>query len=127
MDKITHEVRLASWKAIVDECNDRPKGMSAKQWLAENNISEKTYYYWLRRIRREACSQLQPEVPMTTEQDTPLVAFAEIPVPNTPKTQEFIPFKADVMIHTGSFVIGIANSASESLLSKVLGGISHAR
>lgn len=126
MDKITHEVRLANWKTIVDECNNRPKGMSARQWLSENNISEKTYYYWLRRIRREACSQLQPELPMTTEPAIPIVSFAEIPIPDLPNTED-VPFKADVVIRTGSFVIGIANSASESLLSKVLGGISHAR
>lgn len=126
MDKITHEVRLANWKTIVDECNNRPEGMSAKQWLSENNISEKTYYYWLRRIRREACSQLQQEVPMTTEPAIPIVSFAEIPIPDSSNTKD-VPFKADVVIHTGSFVIGIANSASETLLSKVLGGISHAR
>lgn len=126
MDKITHEVRLANWKTIVDECNNRPKGMSAKQWLSENDINEKTYYYWLRRIRGEAYSQLQPELPMTTESAIPIVSFAEIPIPDSSNTED-VPFKADVVIRTGSFVIGIANSASESLLSKVLGGISHAR
>ena len=126
MDKITHEVRLANWKTIVDECNNRPEGMSAKQWLSENNISEKTYYYWLRRIRREACSQLQPKLPMTAEPAIPIVSFAEIPIPDASKSED-VPFKADVVIRTSSFVISIANSASESLLSKVLGGISYAR
>lgn len=59
MDRITHEVRLANWKAVVDECSNRPDGMSVKCWLAENNINEKTYYYWLRRVRREVYSQMQ--------------------------------------------------------------------
>ena len=31
----------------------RPEGMTAKQWLDENNIYEQTYYHWLKRIRQE--------------------------------------------------------------------------
>lgn len=53
MDKITHEVCLANWKNTIEQCNDRPQGMTVKQWLEENSINEKTYYYWLRRVRRE--------------------------------------------------------------------------
>ncbi|MST67200.1 IS66 family insertion sequence element accessory protein TnpB, partial [Lachnospiraceae bacterium BSM-380-WT-5A] len=37
----------------------RPVGMSAKQWLEENGIKEKAYYYWLRKFRREAYNQTQ--------------------------------------------------------------------
>lgn len=125
MDKITHEVRLANWKTIVDECNNRPEGVSVKQWLAENNINEKTYYYWLRRVRREVYSQMQQALPIAPKTEAPTVTFAEIPIPDASKTEE-VPFKADVVIRTGSFVIGIANSVSESLLSKILGGIGHA-
>ena len=28
MDKITHEVRLSQWKAIVEQCQARPKGVT---------------------------------------------------------------------------------------------------
>ena len=126
MDKITHEVRLANWKTIVEQCNNRPEGVSVKQWLAENNVNEKTYYYWLRRVRQEAYSQLQQELPTLTHMDSTAVTFAEIPVPGAHKSEE-ISFKADVVIRTGPLVIGIANAVSEGLLSKILGGISNAR
>lgn len=53
MDNTTHQVRLAQWIEIVEACNRRPEGMTAKQWLNDNNISEKTYYYWQRRVRKE--------------------------------------------------------------------------
>ena len=57
MDKITHEIRLANWKTIVEQCNDRPQGTTVKQWLADNDINEKIYYYRLRRVRqRRPCS-----------------------------------------------------------------------
>jgi len=125
MDRSTHEIRLANWKAVVEQCNSRPPGVSVKQWLSENNINEKTYYYWLRRVRREVYSQMQQELPVLQETKAPVVAFAEIPVPDTCKTED-ISFKADVVIRSGSLVISVANSVSESLLSKVLEGVSHA-
>lgn len=125
MDRSTHEIRLASWKTVVEQCNGRPQGLSVKQWLAENNINEKTYYYWLRRVRREVYSRMQQELPVLQETKVPAVTFAEIPVPDACKTEDFS-FKADVVIRSGSLVIGIANSVSESLLSKVLEGVSHA-
>ena len=63
MDEIAHEVRLANWKTIVEQCNDRPQGTMVKQWLADNDINEKTYYYWLRRVRREVYSQHNTGLP----------------------------------------------------------------
>ncbi len=57
MDQLTHNVRRSNWINIIRQCQDRPAGTTAKQWLAENDISEKSYYYWLRKIRREVCEQ----------------------------------------------------------------------
>ena len=45
MDKCTHEVRKQYWKNIINQCLQRPEGMTAKQWLDENNICEQTYYH----------------------------------------------------------------------------------
>ena len=53
MDKCTHEVRKQRWKNIINQCLQRPEGMTVKQWLDENNICEQTYYHWLKRIRQE--------------------------------------------------------------------------
>ena len=44
MDKGTHDVRYEGWIKIIQESMERPDGMSAKQWLIENNINEKQYY-----------------------------------------------------------------------------------
>ena len=47
MNNTTHEMRLAGWKKIIDNCQARPEGQTVKQWLAEQGIQEKNYYYWL--------------------------------------------------------------------------------
>ena len=125
MDKITHEIRLANWKAIVEQCNDRPQGTTIKQWLADNDINEKTYYYWLRRVRREVYSQLNTELPSASGQDRPSVSFAEIPMEDV-EGQYFDPFKADAVLRSGPLMIGISNSISDRLLEKIMEVAGHA-
>ena len=76
MEQLTHTVRRSNWINIIRQCQDRPAGTTAKQWLAENDISEKSYYYWLRKIRREVCEQEGLQ-----EVTTPsALSFVEIPV-----------------------------------------------
>ena len=58
MDACTHEVRLNQWKLIIEQCQSRPDGQTARQWMAENGVQEKTYYYWLRRVRKEGKRQM---------------------------------------------------------------------
>ena len=127
MDKITHQVRLANWKKTIEQCNNRPQGTTVKQWLIDNGISDKAYYYWLRRVRREAYSQMDLELPaVPSSSGQPAVAFAEIPMPGHPEHVSDS-FQADAMIRTGSMVIGISNSISDSLLAKLLEAAGHAR
>jgi hypothetical protein len=45
MDRSTHDVRQISWFSIITECLQRPTNVSAKQWLADNDVKGKAYYY----------------------------------------------------------------------------------
>ena len=40
MDQITHDVRSSQWLEIITQCQNRPEGTTAKQWMADNGISE---------------------------------------------------------------------------------------
>ena len=103
--------------------------MTAKQWLDENNICEQTYYHWLKRIRQETYELA------TTSANTACVktvcsevAFAEVPLPAmNPATPSENGFRPDITIQTGSVLIGVSNTASDSLLGKVFEVIGHAR
>lgn len=124
MDHITHEMRLANWKSIVEQCHARPEGQSAKQWLAEHDINEKQYYYWQRRIRREAYAQLSgnlPAVGCTSE-----LAFAELSLTHG-TVGVSSQFKPDAVIRSSKVTIELSNSISEQLLSRILGGLAHAQ
>ena len=44
MDQLTYTVHRSNWINIIRQCQDRPAGTTAKQWLAENDISEKNFH-----------------------------------------------------------------------------------
>lgn len=129
MDEITHSVRVSKWKEIILQCHNRPAGMSAKQWMAENHISEKSYYYWQRIIRKEAYEQMtnSPALPATLENTD--VSFAELRIPEQKKKfTNIIPevIKPTAVIKTTTVTIEISNDIADNLLSRILREVSHA-
>ena len=59
LQKLNAENRLAEWTRRIAEC--RSSGVSVRQWCQEHGCTEKTYYYWQRRIFKLAQEQKQPE------------------------------------------------------------------
>ena len=51
MDKTTHEVRLIQWQEIIQA--QLASGQNKREWCRENGISEKQFFYWQRRVRKE--------------------------------------------------------------------------
>lgn len=124
MDHITHEMRLANWKTIIEQCHARPEGQTVKQWLADHGINEKRYYYWQRRFRKEAYAQLSGNLPAVGQASE--LTFAELSF--TPHMAgSSTPFKPDAVIRSSKVTIELSNSISEQLLSRILGGLAHAQ
>ena len=125
MDQSTHDVRRANWLNIVNECQQRPTNMTVKQWLANNGIKEKSYYYWLRKFRKEAYEQMQiPAVASSSE-----VTFAEISIPLNKQAEPIHSFKEQspvAIIKNDTLSIAISNDISESLLDRILKVMCHA-
>lgn len=79
MDQSTHEVRIVYWKKVIEQCQARPEGQTTKQWLSDQGIPEKQYYYWLRKIRKQAFDESQSLLPAVTCKKESDVAFVEFP------------------------------------------------
>lgn len=131
MDQSTHNVRLAQWKTIVQNCQERPAGMTAKQWLAENNISDKSYYYYLRKFRKEAyltLEQKHPQTPVLSTQNQ--VSFAEVPfdIPEQHNSEiSDIQINQPVaVIKTGTSSIAISKNIPAELLRLILQEVANA-
>ena len=132
MDQITHDIRSSQWLEIITQCQNRPEGTTAKQWMADNGISEKSYYYWLRKFRKQAYSQM-------TETSTAIsagneISFAEVSIKGKQSANitAFTPessveaIRPVAVIKNANISIALTNDISEGLLSRILQEVSHA-
>lgn len=132
MDQITHNVRSAQWLEIVTQCQNRSEGTTVKQWLSDNGIKEKAYYYWLRKFRKQAYAQMH--LPSTEVSDESDISFAEVSIPGRRTTgisevTEEITVEAIrpvAVIKNADMTIALTNEVSDSLLSRILREVSHA-
>ena len=84
MDKITHKVRCEQWAKIIKEC--LASGMNKTAWCREHGISDKSFFYWQRRLREEAYistieSSSPPAVKSVSIPADPSVDFVELRLP----------------------------------------------
>ena len=57
---VRNEYRLQSWMEIIRECQE--SGLSNREFCSQRGISEKTYYYWLRKVRAAAATVIEPQL-----------------------------------------------------------------
>ena len=82
MDQLTvteHDARLNLWIQRFKEC--RESSMTVRAWCRANGINEKTYYYWMRKIKKEAFGSLPQECRQVTTPFGEKKIFAEVSVP----------------------------------------------
>ena len=63
MDKITEakkQVKLRNWEMMYSEY--QTSGQTVRRWCEEKNLSTKTFYYRLRKLREAAIKQEQHEI-----------------------------------------------------------------
>lgn len=129
MDQITHDVRTAQWAEIVRKCHERPENQSAKNWLNENGINEKQYYYWQRRLRNMAAGTTNRSLPTTRSSGE--VTFIEMPSPNElpGERMEEVTINSGLaaLIRVGGLEIELHNGISDELLGKILKVTAYAR
>lgn len=111
MDEVTlvkTQFRKELWEKLILECQG--SGMKVEDWCAQHDVTKHAYYYWLRKIREEACENL-PEV---REQRKP-VSFKKLEVtPPVPDTE------AAVMIHLPSATVEVREGISQRTIETVL-------
>lgn len=115
--QVAHHYRLTQWAPIIQEC--KKSGMNVKNWCLENNVNEKQYYYWQRKIREELSGSLiQREESKSPSTFIPISQLK--PSVKTPST-----FQPDLVLSVGSIKVEISNSISPALLNEMLKIINH--
>lgn len=52
--------RMQQWSQVIREC--RESGLTNKEFCRQHGISEKTFYYWLKKLRTALVEQAVPEI-----------------------------------------------------------------
>lgn len=122
MDSSTFEVRLSRWKSVIEATENRPQGVSKRQWLTDNGIPEKQYYYWLRKVRKTAFSQLTAaSLPVSSKSAD--ISLVEIPSEEISPPLQKTPA---VIIRTQKASVELSSDLPKEVLLKIIKAVSHA-
>ena len=57
---VRNEYRAQNWAMVIQEGNS--SGLSNREFCRQRGISEKTYYYWLRKLRSQMAEATAPQL-----------------------------------------------------------------
>lgn len=114
----THEYRLSQWLTIIKEC--RSSGMPVKRWCEQNDVNEKRFYYWQRKLREAASKSL----PTTMEQPTFVQVSSSVQLPSVSPVTDFVPAR---VLKVGNVSLELSDTVQPELLATALKVLSHAK
>lgn len=65
---VKQDVRLQEWSAQIEA--QQASGLTVQQWCTENGIKPKTYYYHLRKVRKQFLDSSPAIVPLNLPQQS---------------------------------------------------------
>ena len=57
---VRDEYRAQTWAMLIQECNN--SGLTKREFCRQRGISEKSYYYWLRKFRSQMAETAVPQL-----------------------------------------------------------------
>lgn len=112
MDMITNEVRLSHWAATIQECNN--SGLSKRQWCQENDVNEKQFYYWQRRIRNQIYNKRRHRTDASLFVELPAVKCENPPVNKSENIS--LPEPLSLKLTKGKLSIELMNLSAKELV-----------
>ena len=78
IQEVRDQVRIQEWAELIRERN--ASGMTIREWCQARGLNENRYYYWLRKIRKTACTALESRGDLVPQTRNEPPAFAQINV-----------------------------------------------
>ena len=82
---VLDEYRAQTWAMLIQECNN--SGLTKREFCQQRGISEKSFYYWLRKLRSQMAEASGPQLvqlgPSAVPDDTLQIQYrgAELKLP----------------------------------------------
>lgn len=116
------QVKLQYWLDVIRQC--RASGLTNQIWCEQHDISLKSYYYWLSKIRKLALEELPRKkngIHMCTDQQSSFFVgssseFAELSLPG----RESPRLNPAAVLHAGSITVELYESTSAQMLETIL-------
>lgn len=115
------QVKLQYWLDVIRQC--RASGLTNQAWCEQHNISLKSYYYWIAKIRKLALEDLprksygvHPPADQTTLLPDPASEFAEISLPIKHAGRS----DPAAVLHIGTVTVEVFADTSCELLAAIL-------
>lgn len=108
MQEVTKEYRLSKWIQVIQERQN--SGQSIKDFCQENGISRHAYFYWQRKLRKDACMEFSKQAMETA------VSCAPRGWMQLPQNQEI---KTTLDIEVGGCRISVDTETDPELLKKI--------
>ena len=116
MDQVTQaktELRLQNWSELITDCQS--SCMTVKAWCELHDINVKTYYYWLRKIRKQALENSPiPAGSLSAKAETP-VSFRKLQVQSPVSGMQ-----AAVIVHLPQATVEVAQGTDQQTVEAVL-------
>ncbi len=114
---VAQQTRLSEWAQQIQDCKNRPQGMSIDTWCSQHGLTKANYYWRLRRVR---------EALLETANISP--SFVELPVPAQEETIALPEPKISAVLKgPNQLTLEITEQASPTFLSALLGAMLHAQ
>ena len=115
------QVKLQYWLDVIRQC--RASGLTNQVWCEQHDISLKSYYYWIAKIRKMA----PPELPRKRNGSRPVMeqtvllqdAAAEFTEVSLRGRQDFTAAPAAVL-HIGTVTVELFEDTSRELLEAIM-------
>ena len=84
--EVRNGYRAETWAMLIQECNS--SGLTKREFCQQRGISEKSYYYWLRKLRSQIVTSSSPQLvqlePESLSDDTLQIQYrgAELKLPS---------------------------------------------
>ena len=121
VQEVRDQVRIQEWMELIKERNS--SGMTIREWCQIKGLSENQYYYWLRKIRRNACTALESRSDLAPQIPGETPAFAQINVISDERPAES---GSGISIHVNNVSIHIGNDVPARQLTAMMKVITHA-
>lgn len=113
MDQVTNaktQIRLEQWRKIIADCQD--SGMAVYKWCKQNGIKEQSYYYYLKKLRKQELKSIPVSLPQPAEAPTVFKSLEiQSPIPD---------HKPAVIIRLSNATVEINEGTSPQTVQAVL-------